>query len=50
MRFVGGGEEIEVMTIGVGKMGLNVVTCRMGSEGIRVSMMRFGVMVHTGVT
>ncbi len=41
---------IEVTTIGLGEMGLNVVTFWMGGEVIRVSMMWFGAKARTGVT
>ncbi len=44
------GEVIEVAMIGVGEMGFNVVTCCMGDEGIRTSVMKFGAKACTGMT
>ncbi len=42
MRFVGIGEVIEVVTIGVGETGLNVETFWMGGEGTLIVMIGFG--------
>ncbi len=39
---------IEVAMIGIGKMGFHVVTFWMGGEGIRDSMMRFGMTCRIG--
>ncbi len=47
---MGVGVVIEVTTIGLGEMGLNVVTCCMGGEVIRVSEMRFGMKAFIEVT
>ncbi len=50
MIFIGVGIVIEVETIGVGEMGLNVETFWTGGDGIRVSVMRFGMKAHTADT
>ncbi len=47
---IGVGKVIEVSTIGVGEMGFSVVTCCMGGEGIRTSVMRFAMKAFIGMT